>query len=783
MIKRIIVSLFIFNLFNSVSAQQWGLYTLYSERFTKKVYLVDTADVPNVFKSWNFSEVNGYSCYMIPGDTLVRSVSYGLFEIMGGAAHNGKIQKILWDGTIVWDYIYSSSTFGSHHDMCPLPNGNVLLISFDVKSLAEAIQAGASVSSAVLSEKIVEIKPTGPTSGIVVWEWKLWDHLCQNHNSSKDNFVNSIIDNPQLMNLNYGTGYDRWHMNGIDYNAEKDQIAFSLNRMGEFYVIDHSTTTSEAAGHAGGISGKGGDFLYRWGNPAVYGATGNAVFNQVHDARWTSEDYLPCPDCLVGYNNTGGPGGNTCIDIIVPPVDGNVYTPMAGSPASYFLRQTTDFVAPTMGNSQQLPNGNMLICNTGANIYEVDIDGNILWSRTANAAQGLRYDKCYIRGPVVDVISSSAIICAGSEVTLEAAANSPTESNPVYSYLWSTGSADQSQTLTPAETEVYYVTVTNTALGCSNTDSILITVFQTPEANAGNDILLTYGNSAQLTASGGGSYLWNTGDTTSIITITPAWNSTYSVTVTSSGGCTDSDDLLVTVTGGVLSVQASASPSVICAGDSVQLGAMATGNTGLDWMWSSDVGGFTSNIENPIVAPLVSTLYSVSVTSGPTTAFSSVFVEVNPLPVSPEISQSGNILTSTPANLYQWYFNGTILLGDTVQNLTPLQEGNYQVMIKDDNGCTAMSSLYSFIFVEVPFVNITSKYIVCPNPTKGIFVITSPFNVVEYYKVIVTDVYGKIVSETNGKETVNISCCPDGLYFVRLVFVDHEEVLKVNLTR
>ena len=53
-------------------------------------------------------------------------------------------------------------------------------------------------------------------------------------------------------------------MNAVDYNAEFDQLMISVHNLSEVWIIDHSTTTAEAAGHTGGRSGKGGDILYRW---------------------------------------------------------------------------------------------------------------------------------------------------------------------------------------------------------------------------------------------------------------------------------------------------------------------------------------------------------------------------------------------------------------------------------------------------------------------------------------------------------------------------------------
>lgn len=93
-------------------------------------------------------------------------------------------------------------------------------------------------------------------------------------NPSAANYQTSIVNHPELLNINYLTQKDWLHCNGVDYNPILDQVVISSHNTNEWYVIDHSTTTAQAASHSGGNSGKGGDFLYRWGNPAAYQATG-----------------------------------------------------------------------------------------------------------------------------------------------------------------------------------------------------------------------------------------------------------------------------------------------------------------------------------------------------------------------------------------------------------------------------------------------------------------------------------------------------------------------------
>jgi len=395
-------------------AQQWGDYTLYSTTGSANAYLIDTNGT--TYHTWTFgsSSHTGYSTYMMPGGTLVRSVSHTGNSFTGGGM-TGEVQKVDWNGNVIWDYVYSTTQYCMHHDICPMPNGNVMLISYELKTAAQATAAGSSSAITMWPDKVVEVEPTGATTGNIVWEWHVWDHLVQNVDSTRANYYTSIIDHPELLNINYQTQKDWMHMNGIDYNPLLDQIVVSSHNMDEMYVIDHSTTTAEAAGHTGGKSGKGGDFLYRWGNPASYQATGSTDFNVVHDAHWVP---LDCPRAgfLVGYNNNGISNSQSCVDMINPPYDGYNYLHTAGTayaPAVYDFRHACNGHNGNMGNSQQLPNGNMIVCVAQSGyIYEIDSNQTILWSKTVTGTSphAYRYTACYTAGtqPVTPVISNNS---------------------------------------------------------------------------------------------------------------------------------------------------------------------------------------------------------------------------------------------------------------------------------------------------------------------------------------------------------------------------------------
>lgn len=405
------ISFFLFSIV--AKGQQWGDYTLYSNSNSTNAYLLDTNG--SVYHTWTFSSASrtGYSTYMIPGGTLVRSVAHSGNSFSGGGM-TGQVQKVDWNGNVIWDYVYSTTQYCMHHDICPLPNGNVLIIAYELKTSAQATAAGSDTAITIWSEKIVEIEPTGLNTGNIVWEWHVWDHLVQNVDSTKANYQTSILDHPELLNINYLTRKDWIHMNGIDYNPLLDQVAFSSHYLNELYVIDHSTTSAEAASHTGGRSGKGGDFLYRWGNPASYDAPGIANFNVIHDAHWVPAD---CPRAghLVGFNNKGISSNQSCVDFINPPYDGYNYFHTAGTayaPSIYDFRHPANGYTSNMGNSQQLPNGNMLVCVAFAGyIYEIDSNQNILWSKTTGGTtpHSYRYTACYTTGtqPTTPLITNS----------------------------------------------------------------------------------------------------------------------------------------------------------------------------------------------------------------------------------------------------------------------------------------------------------------------------------------------------------------------------------------
>jgi hypothetical protein len=358
-------------------------------------YLIDNTGAIN--HTWSSSYFPGEAVRWLGDGTILRTIKTG-FAGYGG--EGGGVQKVLWDGTIEWDFRYDTNGVLSHHDIMPLPNGNVLMIAWETKTRKETIDAGRDPNSFIgdtfMPDHIIEVKPTGPTSGDIVWEWHVWDHLIQDYDSMKANY-GVVADHPELVDINYGNNpvlSDWLHTNSIDYNEKFNQLLLSIHSFNEIWVLDHSTTTAEAAGHSGGNSGRGGDLLYRWGNPETYraGTSDDQKFFGQHDASWIKSG---CPgegNILVFNNRAGEPYTRySAIDEITPPVnDTGEYYLEPGSPYGpenltwmYTGNPPTRFYAGTFSGAQRLQDGDTLICDgTAGRFFEVTPTGTTVWEYT-----------------------------------------------------------------------------------------------------------------------------------------------------------------------------------------------------------------------------------------------------------------------------------------------------------------------------------------------------------------------------------------------------------------
>ncbi len=379
------------------TVQAFQGYTLFAPKQNTMTYLINNEG--RKVHEWTAStHPPGQSVYLLENGNLLRTCMIQ-GQLGTGGGEGGRLEEYDWNDSLVWSLDFSTSTYTQHHDVRRLPNGNILMLVVEKKTYAQVVAAGfdpgklnpeIAQKGYMLPDYVVEIHPIYPTGGTIVWEWHVWDHLIQDYDASKYNY-GIVSAHPELIDAD---GDHRnlplfWnHMNCIDYNPALDQIALSVRGNSEVWIIDHGTTTAQAAGHSGGTHGKGGDLLYRWGNPLTYGAgnAGNQKYLEQHDVEWVRPD---CPGAgnLTCFNNGIGRNYST-VDEIIPPVDasgnyaftaGSAYGP-SGFAWSYQATPPGSLFAHDISGAQRLQNGNTLIDDGPHGTFtEVTPAGTIVW--------------------------------------------------------------------------------------------------------------------------------------------------------------------------------------------------------------------------------------------------------------------------------------------------------------------------------------------------------------------------------------------------------------------
>ena len=303
-----------------------------------------------------------------------------------------------WDNNLIWQFEMNNDSMRLHHDIQPLPNGNIIGVAWELKTEEECLAAGRNPATIdqgkIWSEYIFEINPD---TDEIVWEWHAWDHMIQDFDSTKDNF-GVVTDHPELIDVNYDThnGHPDWlHINAIDFHELRNQIIVSIPYFDEIWIIDHTTTTEEAAGTFGGLGGGGGDLMYRWGNPVTYTrdtTMQKQLFFQ-HDVQFV-DDFLdasnPYYNSIAVFNNRVGSDFSTA-NIFRPQWD--MYTwrytfdqleTKTYFPFGFSLTLThpepQKMYSTGLSSFQLLPNGNYFITvGRFGYTFEMTPDNEIVW--------------------------------------------------------------------------------------------------------------------------------------------------------------------------------------------------------------------------------------------------------------------------------------------------------------------------------------------------------------------------------------------------------------------
>ncbi|MCX7003202.1 MAG: aryl-sulfate sulfotransferase [bacterium] len=411
---------------------------------------------PTELLYWNTNKTcNGYTLFGIRGTTYLLDMEGRVVHTwpIGTNPHlldNGNIldaskddpsgyggfTEKSWDGLTVWSYTETRTNYLPHHDYVRIYNpklgtNTTLYIANKTVTYAQCIAAGCNPASALYTNAQMDAIVEVDMAGNMVWEYWFYDHLIQDFDATKSNYVGtgkSISNYPGRLNANLpGRPVQRdWlHCNSIDYNQTLDQIV--INSVGgELYVIDHGNTfiAGNPSGSMALAAGPTGDFLYRFGDPARYSqgnppsiltnwtesTTGNKQIGGAHHVSWIPVG-MPGAGHLLLFNNAQNmfehTQGSYVFELnaffnastndtgyyVNPPDAGYDLWPPPGPDTdkapklmsrqivwSYASKASHGMSSHIGSSAQRLANTNTLVCaDTEGHIVEVTPDGEPVW--------------------------------------------------------------------------------------------------------------------------------------------------------------------------------------------------------------------------------------------------------------------------------------------------------------------------------------------------------------------------------------------------------------------
>ena len=382
-----------------------------------------------------------------------------------------------------------------------------------------------------------------------------------------------------------------------------------------------------------------------------------------------------------------------------------------------------------------------------------------------------------------------------------------------YSYSWTSNpsgftSTLQNPTVNPTVTTQYTGHVSDGTSSASSNTTVTVTVPPPLSVNASAfPSSINVGGTSQLNATvtgGSGSYTFSWTSTPAGFTstqqnpmVSPIVTTQYNVSVFD-GSSTQSSNTSVTVTANPLTASATATPSLVCAGQNVQLNAVPGGGSGTyTYSWTSVPAGFTSTLQNPVANPTVSTAYHVSVSDGTGTVEAGTNVTVNPaattnagidttycvtvisLPNTGTASNAASILWSTSGDgtfsnastLINTYTPGS---GDKTTGSVTLTLTAYPVF-----PCTGTVTDTRHILFDpcngIPSMDASQLSVrTWPNPTQGIFTLEVRNLDNQEARLTISDIQGKqismeTISGTPGfSKSMDMSSYPKGIYTLKI---------------
>jgi gliding motility-associated-like protein len=364
--------------------------------------------------------------------------------------------------------------------------------------------------------------------------------------------------------------------------------------------------------------------------------------------------------------------------------------------------------------------GTFSVVNTASSTYQWFISGGTILS--GNGTNSVTASWTGSGTAVVSVVETNSLGCLGDTVTYNITVNPLPAANAgpdvsvcqglgvqlnatggvTYSWSPTTGLSNPNianPVATPG-TAISYIVLVTDANGCSNTDTVDVSVNSLPVVTVSPNTAICIGGSTQLQAGGGASFQWSPAGSLNNPSVpdpiaSPQATTVYTVVATNGIGCSDSAQVTVTVN--PLPVATASADTVICAGTSASLAA----GGGVSYSWSPATGLSNTGIQNPVATPQASITYTVIVTDvNGCSDDEQVSISLNDNPEAAftvgedvsGISCSGYTATlinqSSNANGYEWYFaDGSTSTDENPQHQFVFDGSNQVILVALNNMC------------------------------------------------------------------------------------------------
>ncbi|MCK8480598.1 hypothetical protein, partial [Psychroserpens algicola] len=511
------------------------------------------------------------------------------------------------------------------------------------------------------------------------------------------NFHNSVSNTPiNSRPSDYDTDNDgmadEWEM--IQYNtlsnaASEDEDGDGYTNVEEFLNEVDAPGTGETNGNEVTVSSNATNDTICEGEEVILTAA-NADSYEWDFNNETSQSITVAPTVTTTYTVTGTHSDGSFTEAQITITVNELPTANAGEDVSTCLGTPVTLTA-TGGTSYEW--------NTGQTTALITVNPSVTTTYSVEVTQ----NNCTSTDNVTVTVNDIPNVDAGEDVTIFIGESTTLTATGADSYLWSTGETTQSITVNPVLDTSY--SVTGTTNGCEDSDSVTVFLLDdSVNANAGNDTEICNGETITLTATGGTTYLWNTGETTASINVSPTITTTYTVTAFSVSG-TNQDEDSVTVTVNELPIADAGNDSEICLGNETTLTAIG----GTTFLWST--GETTQSIT---VSPDATTTYTVEVFENNCSDTDEVLVTVNAIPATDAGSDvtitegESTTLTATGADSYLWS------TGETSESISvsPNATTTYSVT-GTSNGCETSDSVTVIVQSENVTANAGSDVTIC----------------------------------------------------------------------